>query len=136
MYSLPYPAAYYPDESTSEEEDEQEVDPSDLSILTSWKQNLGRTINAIETFGDVAWSKSYQNIVLPGLEVGGTAVSLPVLAPRETNVIRDACFQAPPGRGAETLDFSFSNPQWPSFINALLDEASSSLSMWVPPFPP
>ncbi|KAK7964052.1 hypothetical protein PG988_011026 [Apiospora saccharicola] len=138
MYSYPIPRTYYAGDNTSEEEEEQEVDPSDLSTLTSWKQNLGRTINAIETFGDVAWSKSFQNIVLPGLRVGGTPISLPLTTPRDIDVIRNACDQASSDHGDERVadeavkktwaigrgGFSFSNPNWPNFVDGLLEEAS------------
>ncbi|KAK8029821.1 hypothetical protein PG993_011112 [Apiospora rasikravindrae] len=80
--------------------------------------------------------------MLPGLEVGGTSISLP-LAPRDADVIRNACHQAPFGRGDETVvdesvrktleigceGFGFSNPMWPEFVNALLKEASASLGI-------
>ncbi|KAK8112876.1 hypothetical protein PG984_013402 [Apiospora sp. TS-2023a] len=134
------------DATGSEEDDEfggAAGQSSGLQTLTSWKKEFGRSINAIETFGDVAWSKNYPHLMLPGLEVGGTPIPLPLVRPRDAETIRKACHQAPFGRGDETVvdesvrktweigrdGFSFSNPRWSEFVQTLLDEASVNLGI-------
>ncbi|KAK8000939.1 hypothetical protein PG991_013161 [Apiospora marii] len=136
-------------DATGSEEDDDEVvggaagQSSGFPTLTSWKKEFGRSINAIETFGDVAWSKHYSNLMLPGLEVGGIHIPLPLIRPRDAEVIRKACHRAPFGRGDETVvdesvrktwevgheGFSFSNPKWAEYVQALLDVASVELGM-------
>ncbi|KAK7993667.1 hypothetical protein PG989_007048 [Apiospora arundinis] len=141
---------YHPsdfDVDESEEDDEVvEVSSGQSSqppTLTSWKEELGQSIIAIETFGDVAWSKQYHHLVLPGLDVGGTPIPLPLVSPRDAEVIRNACHQAPFGRGDETIidesvrktwevgqeGFNCLNPEWNKFVGSLLGEASVGLGM-------
>ncbi|KAK8078931.1 2og-fe oxygenase protein [Apiospora phragmitis] len=122
---------YEPDSDTPEgkEDDESAGEASSQSpgvpTLKLWKRAFGGTINAIQLFGDVAWSKHCPHLMLPGLEAGGTLIPLPLVTPRDAEVIRKACHQAPFGRGEETVidesvrktwevgreGFSFSNPQ-------------------------
>ncbi|KAK6836520.1 hypothetical protein PG987_007015 [Apiospora arundinis] len=141
---------YHPsdfDVNESEEDDEVVETSSGQSsqppTLTSWKEELGQSIMAIETFGDVAWSKQYHRLVLPGLDVGGTPIPLPLVSPRDAEVIRHACHQAPFGRGDETVidesvrktweigqeGFNCLNPEWNKFVGSLLGEASVGLGM-------
>lgn len=128
--------------SSDSDESGSEID-GEFAELLSWKWELGQSIETIQTFGDVAWSKQYQHIVLPGLEVGGTPIPLPLATPRDADVIRKACHQAPFGRGNKTVvdesvrktweigceGFKLSNPLWPSFVKAILGDASVPLSL-------
>ncbi|KAK8062540.1 hypothetical protein PG997_014637 [Apiospora hydei] len=124
-------------------ESDEDNQSSGYSVWTSWKSQFNWNLHAIETFGDIAWSAQYQQLVLPGLEAGGTPIPLPLSTPRDAEVIRKACHQAPFGRGDETVvdesvrktwevgreGFQLLNPQWPNFVNALVKDASVALGM-------
>ncbi|KAK7959689.1 uncharacterized protein PG986_004543 [Apiospora aurea] len=129
-------------ESEAADSDE-DIQSSRYPGLTSWKTQFDWNLHAIETFGDIAWSEQYQELILPGLEIKGTPIPLPLSTPRDAGVIRKACHQAPFGRGDETVvdesvrktweigseGFQLLNPQWPSFVNALVKDASVALGM-------
>ncbi|RYP45224.1 hypothetical protein DL768_008417 [Monosporascus sp. mg162] len=124
--------------SASEEEDGE-------STYTTWKENLGKSLDAIETTGDFAACKAYSAFVNPGLEVAGTPIPLPLTA-RDAQAIRGACRRAPYGKGEATLvdesvrktwelgrdEFRLANqPDWDAFVaDALLrDVAEQALGM-------
>ncbi|RYP35809.1 hypothetical protein DL767_003664 [Monosporascus sp. MG133] len=126
------------EQSESEEEDGE-------STYTTWKEDLGTSLDAIETTGDFAACKAYSAFVNPGLEVAGTPIPLPLTA-RDAQVIRSACRPAPYGKGEATLvdesvrktwelgrdEFRLANqPEWDAFVaDALLrDVAEHSLGM-------
>ncbi|RYP79365.1 hypothetical protein DL769_002989 [Monosporascus sp. CRB-8-3] len=126
------------EQSTSEEWDGEYT-------YTTWKEDLGTCLDAIETAGDFAACKRYSAFVNPGLEVAGTPIPLPLTA-RDAQAIRGACRPAPYGKGEATLvdesvrktwelgrdEFRLANqPDWDAFVaDALLrDLAEQALGM-------
>ncbi|RYO80570.1 hypothetical protein DL764_009885 [Monosporascus ibericus] len=112
---------------------------------TTWKEDLGTCLDAIETTGDFAACKGYSAFVNPDLEVAGTPIPLPLTA-RDAQAIRGACRLAPYGKGEATLvdesvrktwelgrdEFRLANqPDWDAFVaDALLrDLAEKALGM-------
>lgn len=129
--------------SDSESRDESSGDVS--SGLARWKRDLAKSLDAIETFGYFACLKHDYNPVNPGLEVNGSGLIPLPLVPRDAEVIKGSCQQAPFGRGEETVvdtsvrktwelstdQFKLSNPTWKSYLQKVLREATSSLGMSV-----
>ncbi|KAF5488401.1 hypothetical protein CGCF413_v012419 [Colletotrichum fructicola] len=96
------------------------------SVYGEWKEDLLACLEGIKAVGDIASFSRYPTFANPGLKIGDNPpIPLP-LAPRDAEVIKAACRQAPFGRGDETvvdtavrktweLDhtrFKLANPEW------------------------
>jgi hypothetical protein len=68
-----------------------------------FKYELVTHLDSIEASGEIASHKNHAVFVNPALEIDGNySISLP-LRPDDAGIIRDACRQAPFGRGDETV---------------------------------
>ncbi|KAJ8122089.1 hypothetical protein ONZ43_g1627 [Nemania bipapillata] len=111
-------------------------------VPTKWKDELTRTIDAIEACGEFATRKQYSQFANPGLQIGDTLIALP-LDPAQVPLIRDASRQAPFGRRDKTLvdtsvrdtweidasKFHIANPAWATFVHSTLQDVAADLGM-------
>ncbi|KAF4481300.1 hypothetical protein CGGC5_v010843 [Colletotrichum fructicola Nara gc5] len=69
------------------------------SVYGEWKEDLLACLEGIKAVGDIASFSRYPTFANPGLKIGDNPpIPLP-LAPRDAEVIKAACRQAPFGRG-------------------------------------
>ncbi|KAI1074913.1 hypothetical protein F5B20DRAFT_561599 [Whalleya microplaca] len=106
------------------------------------KDEIFKSLDNIQTTGDVAIAERHGIYANPGLSIGDTLIPLP-LVPRDAETIRSACRRAPFGRGEETLvdtsvrktweldhsQFKLTNPNWPRFLDMLLKDVQQKLGM-------
>ncbi|KAH7119313.1 hypothetical protein EDB81DRAFT_667473 [Dactylonectria macrodidyma] len=109
-----------------------------------YKTKLRNHLDSIQAAGEIASTDRYDSFVNPGLEIlGHLPVPLP-LRPDDAETIRNACRQAPFGRGDETVvdtsvrkaweldhtQFRLCNPGWDKFLNKpLLANAAHRLGL-------
>lgn len=106
------------------------------------KQRLANQLDELQSAGDFASLKRYNVFSNPGLEVGGTLYPLP-LTPRDAELLKGVCTQAPFGRGDETVvdesvrktwelhssKFKLVNPAWPTTMTMISKDAQEALGM-------
>ncbi|KAF4912240.1 hypothetical protein CGCF415_v003775 [Colletotrichum fructicola] len=113
------------------------------SVYGEWKEDLLACLEGIKAVGDIASFSRYPTFANPGLKIGDNPpIPLP-LAPRDAEVIKAACRQAPFGRGDETvvdtavrktweLDhtrFKLANPEWRGFLTTVALGAAKGLGL-------
>ncbi|ETS75550.1 hypothetical protein PFICI_12494 [Pestalotiopsis fici W106-1] len=135
------------DDDEEEEEEEESSSDGDSSDddnpeLKRWKADLATRLDSIQTAGDFAACNNVSVFANPGLEINGTSIPLP-LVPRDADLLKAACRQAPFGRGEETVvdesvrktweldhtQFKLANPAWSEFLQHIAREATAKLGM-------
>ncbi|KAF0316046.1 2og-fe oxygenase superfamily protein [Colletotrichum asianum] len=125
------------------ESDDSENVSAGESIHGEWKEDLYECLQGIKAVGDIANFTRYPTFANPGLKIGDNPpIPLP-LAPRDAEVIKAACRQAPFGRGDETVvdtavrktweldhtQFKLSNPEWRGFLTSVGLGAAKGLGL-------
>ncbi|KAI0835287.1 hypothetical protein F5Y06DRAFT_137588 [Hypoxylon sp. FL0890] len=122
--------------------DDSDSDDEFEGVLGEIRRDLQRCLDKIQTAGLVATSKQHGSFVNPGMMVADTLIPLP-LVPRDAEMIRGVCRQAPFGRGDETVvdtsvrktweldhsQFKCTNPDWQAYIGSLLNDFSRNLGL-------
>ncbi|KUI65191.1 hypothetical protein VM1G_00844 [Cytospora mali] len=127
---------YHNQDSNSESEEEQNPQ------LITWKKDLARGLNAIQSFGDFASQKNYSQFVNPCLEIADCLIPLPLVS-LFAEQIKFVSRPAPFGRGDETVvdssvrltwelnhdEFRITNTAWSGFLDTIKQDAARNLGL-------
>jgi hypothetical protein len=123
-------------------EPDEESDGGFDQELEDFLGDLESSLDDIQTQGEFGFQETQQYVPFPGLQVGNQAIPLP-LVPRDAEIIKSRCQQAPFGRKDETVvDLSvrktwelnsdqstLSNPTWQEYIANTIDRLKGALGM-------
>ncbi|KAI0144626.1 hypothetical protein GGR57DRAFT_517770 [Xylariaceae sp. FL1272] len=102
--------------------------------IDQWEDDMKNMIDAIQTNGEPVVMKHYPEYPLPGLQIGGVPITLP-LQLDQTWLFSNACQRLVSTNSAQAIwelgpsKFSVSNPAWDRFIKTTVKDVSDSLGI-------
>lgn len=129
--------------SSSEEAEEVEKAPKELSEEQAIKEAIHKCLNNVQGAGSFAVFENLGTPPLPGLHLKkGGNIGLP-LSDRDAQAIIAESHQAPFGKGEETIvdqsvrktwelspdDFTLTNPAWKPFVDGIVSKVSTGLGV-------